>query len=168
LLEDEGIDRKEFQSHKKTNTGHGRREVREFWTSTQMNEWFEKEWIGITQVFMIQTTVKEKGEETRKTFYGMTSVPRKYADAIRILEIKREHWSIENRLHYRRDVSLGEDASQTRSQGASEAIAALNGRILALMDFLGVKNVKKRMRHFCAQPREALQLLLGELSRELG
>ncbi|HEY5005545.1 MAG TPA: ISAs1 family transposase, partial [Ktedonobacteraceae bacterium] len=61
MLEDEGIDRKEFQSHKKTNTGHGRRKVREIWTSTQMNEWFEKEWIGITQVFMIQTTVKEKG-----------------------------------------------------------------------------------------------------------
>jgi hypothetical protein len=33
------------------------------------------------------------------------------------------------------------------------------------MDLKGVKNVAKHMRHFCAQPREALQLLLGKLAR---
>ena len=43
FFEDEGIDQKEFQSHKETNKGHGRLEVREIWTSTQMNEWFQKE-----------------------------------------------------------------------------------------------------------------------------
>ena len=74
-------------------------------------------------------------------------------------------YTIENRLHYRRDVTLGEDASQVRTHGAPEVVAALNGGILALMDFIGVKNVAKQMRHFCAQPREALQLLLGKLSR---
>ncbi|MDQ2907287.1 MAG: ISAs1 family transposase, partial [Chloroflexota bacterium] len=168
FFEDEGIDRKEFQYHKKVNTGHGRLEIREIWTSTQMNEWFEREWIAIAQVFMIKTTVTEKGCETKKTFYGITSVPRKYADAARILGLKREHWFIENRLHYRRDVTLGEDASQLRHQGVPEVIAALNGGLLALLDFLGVKNVAKQMRHFCAQPREALQLLLGKLSRENG
>jgi predicted transposase YbfD/YdcC len=168
FFEDEGIDRKEFQYHKTTNKGHGRLEVREVWASTQMNEWFEREWVGIAQVFMIRTTVKEKGEETKKTFYGITSVPRKHADAARILDLKREHWFIENRLHYRRDMTLREDASQVRSHGAPEVIAALNGGLLALMDYIGVKNVAKQMRHFCAQPQEALQLLLGELSRENG
>ncbi len=168
FFEDEGIDRKEFQYHKNTNNGHGRLEVREVWTSTLMNEWFEREWVGIAQVFMIKKTVKEKGEETKKTFYGITSVPRKHADAEHILDLKREHWFIENRLHYRRDVTLGEDASQVRSHGAPEVIAALNGGLLALLDFLGVRNVAKQMRHYCAQPREALQLLLGELSRENG
>jgi predicted transposase YbfD/YdcC len=168
FFEDEEIDREEFQYHKKTNKEHGRLEVREIWTSTQMNEWFEKEWVGIAQVFMIKKTVTEKGESTEKTFYGITSVPRKYADAERVLDLKRKHWSIENRLHYRRDVTLEEDASQVRSHGAPEVIAALNGGLLALMDFLGVKNTVKQMRHFCAQPREALQLLLGGLSREHG
>jgi predicted transposase YbfD/YdcC len=142
--------------------------VREVWTSTQMNEWFEKEWVGIAQIFMIKKTVTEKGKKTEKNFYGITSVSRKHANAARILEIKREHWFIENRLHYRRDVTLGEDASQIRSSRVPEVIAALNGGVLALMDFLGVKNVKKHMRHFCAHPRKASQLLLGKLSRENG
>jgi predicted transposase YbfD/YdcC len=168
FFEDEGIDREEFQYHKEANKGHGRLEVREIWTSTQMNAWFEKDWAGIAQVFMIRRTVKEKGEERVEIVYGMTSVPRKKADAKRILELNRKHWFIENRLHYRRDVTLGEDASQVRSHGAPEVLAALNGGLLALLDFLGVKNVTKQMRHFCAHPREVLQLLLGKLSRQYG
>jgi len=168
FFEDEGIDRGEFQYHKETNKGHGRLEIREIWTSTQMNEWFEKEWAGIAQVYQLRKTVREKGEETIKMSYGITNVPRAKADAKRILEVKRKHWSIENRLHYRRDVTLREDASQVRTGGAPEALAALNGGLLAMMDYMGVKNVAKQMRHFCAQPREALQWLLGNLSRQNG
>ena len=168
FFEDEGIDRKEFQFHHETTKGHGRLEVREIWTSTQMNDWFEQEWAGIAQVFRIRRTVKEKGEERCELVYGITNVPRKKADAKRLLEWNRKHWWIENRLHYRRDVTLGEDASQVRSQGAPEVLAALNGGLLALLDFQGVKNVAKHMRHLCVQPREALQLLLGKLSRQYG
>ena len=85
--------------------------------------------------------------------YGITSVHRKNANAARILDLKRKHWFIENRLHYRRDVTLGEDASQVRTHGAPEVVAALNGGILALMDFIGVKNVAKQMRHFLRTTR---------------
>lgn len=162
---DNGIDRTEFQSHKEVNKGHGRLEIREIWTSTQMNEWFEQEWAGIAQVFQIRRTVQEKGQERVEIVYGMTNAPRKKAAAKRLLEWNRKHWHIENRLHYRRDVTLGEDASQVRSHGAPEVLAALNGGLLALLDFQGVKNVAKQMRHFCAQPRDALQLVLGKLSR---
>ncbi len=168
FFEDEGIDRREFQYHKETNKGHGRLEMREIWTSPQMNEWFEKEWAGIAQVFLRRRTVKEKGEERVEIVYAMTNVPRKKADAKRRLEWNRKPWLIENRLHSRRDVTLGEDASQVRSHGAPEVVAPLNGGLLALLDCLGVKNVAKQMRHFCAQPREALQLLLGKLSRQNG
>src|SRR5581483_5373539 len=168
FFEDEGIDRGEFHYHKETNKGHGRLEVREIWTSTQINDWFAKEWAGIAQVFLIRRTVKGKGEERVELVYGITNVPRKKADAKRLLQVNRKHWYIENRLHYRRDVTLGEDASQVRSHGAPEVVAALNGGLLALLDFMGVKNVAKQMRHFCAQPQEAIQLLLGELSRQNG
>jgi predicted transposase YbfD/YdcC len=164
FFENDKIDRNEFQYHKETNKGHGRQEVREIWTSTQMNGHFKDEWAGIAQVFLIKRTVIEKGEERVEIVYGMTSLPRKKADAKRLLELNRKHWSIENRLHYRRDVTLGEDASQVRVKGAPEVLAALNGGILALMDFLGIKNVAKQMRYYCAYPEKALQLLFGNLS----
>jgi len=133
-----------------------------------MNKIFQEEWTGIAQVFMIRRSVVEKGEERIEIIYGITSLPRKKADASRILELNRKHWFIENRLHHRRDVTLGEDASQVRVKGAPEVLAALNGGILAFMDFLGVKNVAKQMRYFCEYPREALQLLLCNPSRQNG
>jgi hypothetical protein len=48
-----------------------------------------------------------------------------------------------------------QDASQVRLAGSPEALAALNGGVLALMDWLRVPNVASQMRHFCAQPKDA-------------
>ena len=165
FFNDKELDQGEWQYYKEVNKGHGRREVREIWASTQMNEWFERDWTGIAQIFLIRRTITEKGEMRKETTYGMTSLPRKKADAKRLLTLNRKHWSIENRLHYRRDVTLGEDASHVRVNGVPQVLAALNGGILAIMDFLGVKNVAKQLIHYCAHPREALQLLLGRLLR---
>jgi predicted transposase YbfD/YdcC len=165
FFEDKDLDQGEWEYSKKVQKGHGRLEVREIWTSTQMNEWFEKEWAGVAQVFKIRRCVKRGEKEHEEIVYGLTNLPRKKAKAQRILELNQNHWSIENRSHYRRDVTLGEDRCQVRVKGAPQALAALNGGVLALMDYLGVKNVAKQMRHFCAQPQEALPLLLGRLSR---
>jgi predicted transposase YbfD/YdcC len=168
FFEDEQIDRKEWQYHEDVKKGHGRLEAREIWTSTQMNQYFRKEWAGASQIFMIRRKVTEKGETRIQIVYGITNLPRKKANAQRLLELNRKHWHIENRLHYRRDVTLGEDAVQVRIKGAPAVLAALNGGILALSDFLGIKNLPKQMIHYCAKPQEVLQLLLGNLSMQNG
>lgn len=46
-----------------------------------MNQFFEKKWTGIAQVFMIRRTTTEKGKTRIETVYGITSLPRKKADA---------------------------------------------------------------------------------------
>ena len=145
--------------------GHGRLEIRELWASTQMNEWVETEWAGVAQVFRLRRHVKAGDQEREETVYGLTNLPRKKANASRLLALQQAHWRIENRLHRRRDVTLGEDACQVRMSGAPEALAALNGGVLALMDWLHVSNVASQMRHLCAHPGDALQLLCGKLLR---
>src|SRR2546429_1172648 len=75
FFEDEGIDREEFQYHKETNKGHGRLEVREVWTSTQMNEWFERDGIGIAQVFMIQKRSKKKVKREERDLMELPVFP---------------------------------------------------------------------------------------------
>jgi predicted transposase YbfD/YdcC len=165
FFEDPDAEKHEWQHAKTVQKGHGRLEMREIWTSTQMNEWFEKEWGGIAQVFRIRRVVKEGEKEREEIVYGITNLPRKKTNASRLLALQQAHWRIENRLHYRRDVTLGEDASQVRTRGAPEALAALNGAVLALMDWLQVRNVASQMRHFCAHPQKALSLLCSELSR---
>lgn len=102
---------------------------------------------------------------TQQIVYGITRFTLAQADVARVLELLRTHWHRENRSHHRRDVTLGEDASQLRTLGAPLALAALNGAALALMDWLRVSNVASAMRRFCARPREALSLLIGPLQR---
>jgi len=168
FFEDPDALQEEWQYAKRVQKGHGRLETREIWTSTQMNEWFEKDWTGLAQIFRIRRMVKTAEKEREEVVYGITNLPRRKANAARLLALQQEHWRIENRLHYRRDVTLGEDASQVRNAGAPQALAALNGGVLALMDWLHVRNVASQMRHFCAHPHEALLLLCGELSRHNG
>lgn len=165
FFEDKDADKSDWQYEKIPLKGHGRRKVREIWTSLQMNEWFEREWAGIAQVFRIRRSVKGGGKEREEVVYGFTNLCRQQANAHRLLHLNQQHWHAEKRLHYRRDVALGEDHCRVRIQGAPQTLAALNGGVLALMDYLGVSNVTSQMRHFCAQLQEALQLLLGRLSR---
>ena len=145
--------------------GHGRLEIRELWASTQMNAWFETEWAGVAQVFRLHRHVQDGEKVREETVFGLSNLPRKKANASRLLALQQAHWRIENRLHYRRDVTLGEDACQVRMSGAPQALAALNGGVLALMDWLEVSNVASQMRHFCAHPEDALQLVFCKLLR---
>ena len=72
-------------------------------------------------------------------------------------------YAIENRLHWRRDVTLREDHCQVRKGTAPLALAALNNLVLALCDFLGVTNVPQYMRRLDAHPALAVRLLLRSL-----
>jgi predicted transposase YbfD/YdcC len=165
FFEDPEAEQREWRSAKSVQKGHGRLEVRELWSSTQMNEWFETEWAGVAQVFRLRRHVKDGDKEREEIVYGLTNLPRQKANAARLLTLQQTHWHVENRLHYRRDVTLGEDACQVRMAGVPQALAALNGGVLALMDWLLVSNVASQMRHFCAHPEQALHLLCGKLLR---
>jgi len=68
--------------------------------------------------------------------------------------------TIENRLHWRRDVTLGEDACQTRTGAVPSLLARLNSTVLSLMDCLGVCNVARQARYFDAEVEQAIQLIL--------
>jgi len=92
--------------------------------------------------------------------------PRALADPQRLLSLIRDHWAIENRLHYRRDVTMREDACQVRKGCAPRVLAVLNSFLLALFDWLGVRNVASQMRTFSAQPFLALSLLLRPLLKQ--
>jgi predicted transposase YbfD/YdcC len=110
--------------------------------------------------------VKYVEETSQQVVYGFTNFTPAQAGPEAVAMFLRDHWAIENRLHWRRDVTLHEDHSQVRTSGKPEALAALNNVVLALMDWLGVHNVPEQMRIFNAFPKLALALLLGPLTFE--
>ena len=76
-----------------------------------------------------------------------------------LLCLWRSHWEIENRLHYVRDVTMKEDASQVRSGSAPQVMAALRNTTLGLLRQTGATNIAAALRHYGYKPLEALALL---------
>jgi len=144
--------------------GHGRLARRTITTSTELRDWFAREWCGIEQVFRIERVVSKQESISREVAYGITSLSPQQAGPDEIGRVVRRQWWIENRLHWRRDVTLREDASQVRTGPVPAILALLNAAVLALMDLLHVANVAAERRRLAACPTEALRRVLEELS----
>lgn len=71
----------------------------------------------------------------------------------------REHWRIENCLHYVRDVTLGEDACRVRKGGAPQVLAALRNAAIHLLAGVGAESRATTTERLAAQPKEAINLL---------
>jgi hypothetical protein len=63
----------------------------------------------------IERTREIKGNATTEIAYYVTSLLPAEADAGRLLALARAHWGIENKLHWRRDVSMNEDRCRVRA-----------------------------------------------------
>lgn len=93
-----------------------------------------QDWAGLKQGFELTRERTVRGVTTRETVYGITSLSVEEADAGRLLALTRSHWGIENSLHYKRDVTLGEDASRVRQEAAPQVMAALRNSLLHVLD----------------------------------
>src|SRR5438105_14432536 len=62
--------------------------------------------------------------------------------------------SYQNRVHYVRDVSFGEDRSRLRSGSAPQLMAALRNLAITLIHRTGSSQIAASRRHFAAHPRE--------------
>jgi predicted transposase YbfD/YdcC len=156
-------DCRDWRTARTIDKGHGRLEIRELIVTTELNDFLANEWAGVAQVFQLKRTVYEDGKRRTEVVYGITSLSPSQASAARLLQLVRQHWAIENRLHWRRDVTLREDHCQVRKGTAPRTLAVLNIFLLAVLDFIGVRNVPKHMRLFDAQPLLAVRLLLSSL-----
>jgi hypothetical protein len=96
----------------------------------------------------------------------VTSLSANQADPARLLGLVRGiDWGIENELHYRRDVTLAEDACRVSSWCAAQVLAILNNLVLALLLRHGDKNAAQVRRHYNAHLDAALKLLVSLPSR---
>jgi predicted transposase YbfD/YdcC len=159
------LDCRDWRTAETTNAGHGRVEQRSLIASNDLNDFLAATWPGVGQVFRLRRRFHHSLHCTQQFVYGLTSLTPCKAGPHRLLELIRGHWAIENRLHYRRDVTLKEDASQVRKGSAPRTLAVLNSFLLALFDWLEVSNVPSQMRIFSAHPSQALRLLVGRLER---
>lgn len=156
FFEDPQADRRTWQSYTKTEKGHGRLERRQIITSPDLNDYLRRDWGEVGQVFRLQRERTSKDKHSVEVVYGWSSLSPKQCDPQRLLQLIREHWSVENRLHWRRDVTLGEDQCGVRFPPVAQMLAVLNTLVLSLMDLHRVPNVARQLRRFASHPDEAL------------
>jgi predicted transposase YbfD/YdcC len=137
----------------------GRIEERTLKASTAMEGY--SDWPGLRQVLKMERkiTFKRTGASRQEEAYAITSLDRERASAEQLLKLWREHWHIENKLHYVRDVTFKEDKSQVRTGKIPQVMAALRNAAIGLIRMSGATNIAAACRRYAAQPGLALSAL---------
>ncbi len=139
--------------------GHGRLETRTLERTGALNGYVD--WPGVGQVLRrtCQRITLKTGEVSEAVRYGITSLGWQEASAAQVEALWRGHWGIENRVHYVRDVTLGEDAGQSHVGSAPQALAALRTGLLSLLRSKGVTNIADALRHYAASVPDIFALI---------
>ena len=134
-------------------------EWRELTLTTALQDYLD--WPGAQQVFRVvrRVVTKRTGEVRRETVYGVTSLGPTQVTAAELLCILRQHWHIETRSHWVRDVTFGEDASQVHVGSIPQVMAALRNTVIGLLRQTGAPNLAAARRYYAANPAAALALL---------
>jgi predicted transposase YbfD/YdcC len=139
--------------------GHGRLERRTLVSSTELNQYVR--WLGAQQV--LQRTCRRVNLQTsvvaEEVTYGLTSLSRERVTGKHLEQFWRWHWTIENRDHYVRDVTLGEDQCQVHTKSAAQALAALRNGVLTALRQPSWGSIAAALRHYGASVQKALALI---------
>jgi predicted transposase YbfD/YdcC len=117
---------------------HGDRlEQRKLKASTALEGY--SNWPGLKQVLKMERKITNKRtqEERQEVAYAITSLGTERAGAEELLRMWREHWHIENKLHWVRDVTYREDQSQVRTGHIPQVMAALRNAAISVMRSMG-------------------------------
>src|ERR1700690_3193680 len=152
----------DFLTAQKVSKGHGRLETRIMTTSEMLNPY--STWPGLAQVYRLERQFQyfRSGHCYRTSHQvelGITSLSRTNTPPARLLKIRRAHWGIETGLHYRRDVTLKEDATRMTIGHTGHVMASINNLIIALSRQAKFRNTAQARRWFAAHISDAFSLL---------
>ena len=143
--------------------GHGRIDEREILTSFRIAG--RVEFPFLEQIFRItrRSQAIKSGQQSEQTIYGLTSLAVDEFGAKELLALTRNHWGIENGLHYRRDVTFKEDLIRQTSHNGGRVQAVLNNLTIGILRKLGWTNIAKARRYFNSRIEEALHLVMNPI-----
>jgi len=131
----------EFADHTAVDAdrGHGRTERRTMRVAPADDTLFP----GARQVFRLRRdTGGLDGVRTSKQIvHGIVSLPAELAGPVQLNHYARGHWTVENRLHWTRDVTFSEDNSQLRAGAAPRALASFRNLTINTYRLAGRANI---------------------------
>jgi len=146
--------------HQTIDKGHGRIETRRYWQTTDI-DWFADKalWKKLRSFGMVESIRKVKGKSTIERRYYLSSLPlgaHEFARAV------RNHWGVENNVHWVMDVLFAEDQSRARTEYAAQNLATLRRIVLNLLKKDNTPKLSlRRKRYRAALDEKFLQRLIG-------
>jgi predicted transposase YbfD/YdcC len=153
----EHLRQQQLDKHRCVDKGHGRVEIREIEVSSRLDGYLD--WPHFKQAIRIKRTRVVKGERSEEYSFFITSLSRERANARDLLSLQRGHWGIENRLHWVRDVTMGEDKCRAKSGYIPQNLAAFRNATLTLLRSQGYKEIASTLRALAANSRKLLTIL---------
>ncbi len=147
-----------YEQHER---GHGREESRCYWITDKIAALLDASaWPGLRSIGMVEATRTLAGKTTVEQRFYLTSLQ---ADARTFARAVRNHWGIENGLHWTLDVTFREDHSRLRRGHGPENVAVVRHIALNLLRQDPSKKSVPRKRLACALDTDyLLKVLLGE------
>lgn len=147
-----------------TDTRRGRRITRTV-AACEVPAGFDFPHIG--QVVRVRRTVTVKGKKTIEIAYLISDLDMVAARPAIIAGWVRGHWGIENKIHYVRDVTFGEDASRIRTGSGPRVMATLRNLAIGLLRSSGHTNIAEAVRYHARDSERPINLLLTSGKRTL-
>ena len=129
---------------------HERRTVAVFSAPLKKRE----EWTGLQRVIHVERQVSRSGKDTVTHHYYISSVSSD--DAKVFARGVRGHWSIENRLHWVKDVIQHEDDSGIKKGNGIETLSIFKNIAINISRKLGFDSIKGATIHFASNVKELL------------
>lgn len=122
----------EHDSYEQTDKGHGRLERRRCWTTHEI-EWLRQrhDWPGLQSIAVVDSRRQIGEQVSTERRYFISSLSGHVAQ--RIGQAVRNHWSVENGLHWSLDLCFGEDQSRARMGNAAENLSRVRRLALTLL-----------------------------------
>lgn len=131
-----------YDFYESVEKGHGRIETRRVWVTRDV-DWLRErgEWMGLRGVICVESVREEidpAGGPAKRTVqrrYYITSIDHRERgkDAAYFAQHIRDHWAIENQLHWGLDVTFAEDDCRVRMGHAAENLSRLRRIALNLL-----------------------------------
>lgn len=160
--------RKSKENYKKTiEKEHGGLAIREYYQTEEIG-WCEekKKWKGLKSFGMVKKRLKLKnGEETEETRYYISSL----GTNIELFErAAREHWGVENGLHWHLDFTFKDDRNTTAEKTGAKNMQMLKKIALAVLKLVqslygqSLKRIRKTIARNCEKELEQIVSAMSE------
>ncbi len=139
-------------------TGHGRR-VRPTIKAVTVPDWVG--FPGAAQIVQVRRTRTLHGHKTTQVVYAICSLDMIAAPPATVGAAIRGHWSVENALHWVRDVVFDEDRHQLRTGSGPQVMATGRNTAISLLRLAGHTRIAAALRHQGRDPGRPIDLILA-------